>query len=286
MSKLILGVDAGNHRGKVAGIHGLESFKTNICNWFERDVKEVFGNDDMEFEIDGRKGYAGTIAQYEDEFGDGATYGDTKAHEDTKIRILLAIYRYLERFKLDATRICIVTGQPIRNHKENEKNKIIDMLKREHDFVVDGKRVKFTIEDVRVAMEGSSAFWSNPSMGTLRIIDIGSGTVNMATIMDKRHIHKSSGTMNTGMETLRNKSDYEAIARAIFQHATKLKWHKDDAVYVCGGVAEIVTPHLRKYFSHATPMMPKLKREFDAMTVQPIYANAVAFYELAKGVFK
>lgn len=283
-SRLILGIDAGNFKAKVAGIHGVDSFKTNICNWFERDVKEQFGNDDMEFEINGRKGFAGTIAQFEDEFGDGTTYGDTKAHEDTKIRILLAVYRYIEKYCKGIDQVCLVTGQPINRHKDVEKSKIIDMLINSHDFVVNGNRIKFVIEDVKVAPEGSAAFWSE-TQKDMNIVDIGSGTVNLATIIDKKHIHKSSGTLNTGIETIRNKNDYEALTRAIYQFATKLKWKNTDPVYTCGGVAEKIIPYLQKHFVNVSPMKPVLRRQYDSITVPPTFANAIGFYNLAKGVF-
>ncbi len=285
-SQLILGIDAGNYKAKVAGVHGIDSFRTNICNWFERDVEETFGQDDMEFEIDGRKGYAGTIAAYEDEFGDGTTYGETKAHEDTKIRILLAIHRYIEKYCKGIERVCIVTGQPLKMHKETEKKKIIDMLKGEHKFIVNKKNVKFTIEEIGIAPEGSGAFWSNPTTGLVRIVDIGSGTVNLATIEDKKHIHKSSGTMNTGVETLRNKDDYEALARAVYQFATKLKWKNNDDISVCGGIAEKIVPYLEKHFARISPMQPMLKRQYDTTLVPPTYSNAVGFYNIARGVFK
>lgn len=82
----------------------------------------------MEFIIDGRKGYAGSIALYEDEFGSASIYGETKAHNDTKIRVLLAIHRYLERYHLNVSRFSIVVGQPIKGHKESEKTLIKKML--------------------------------------------------------------------------------------------------------------------------------------------------------------
>jgi len=283
---LILGIDAGNHRVKIAGLHGVDSFKSNICGWFERDIKEQFGNDDMEFQVGNRKGFAGTIAQFEDEFGDGTTYGDSKAHEDTKIRILLGIYRYMLKFNLQIDHISIITGQPIKQHKESEKNKISEMLIDTHEFTVNNSKVKFTIDKVGISPEGSGAFWSNPVNDAIRIIDVGSGTVNMATISDRRHIHKSSGTMNTGIETLRNKNDYEAISRAIFQQATKLKWNKNDTVYVCGGVTLLLLPFIQNYFVNVIALQPKLKREYDTLVLEPTYANAVGFYNIAKGVFK
>lgn len=286
MNTLILGIDAGNFKAKVAGPYGVDSFKTNICGWFERDVEEWFGDDDMEFEINGRKGFAGSIAEFEDEFGNGTTYGDSKAHEDTKIRVLLAIHRYLEKYSLDIDVVQIVTGQPVSNHKEAEKNKIIDMLQGDHKFIVNGKKRKLTIDKVKVAPEGTGAFWSNPQPGAIRIIDVGSGTVNVVSTTDKKYVHQSSGTLNTGMETLKTKNDFEGMAKGIIRFTTKLKWKKNDTVFVCGGAAENLTPYLQDQYVNAVTLNPQLKREYDIISTKPIYANAVGFYNLAKGVYR
>lgn len=286
INHLILGCDAGNHKNKIAGVYGVDSYKTNICNWFERDVKETFGEDDMEFEIGDRKGFAGSIAEQEDEFGNGTTYGDTKAHEDTKIRVLLGIHRYIKMYCPSVNSVSLVVGQPINNHKEGEKIKIIKMLKGQHDFIVNDTRRTIYIKEVKVSPEGSGGFWSNPRTGLCRVIDCGSGTINMATILDKKHIHKSSDTMNTGMETIRNKGDLESLARAIFQKATKLKWNKNDTVLICGGIADPILPYLTKHFHQAEILQPQLRREYDILSIKPVYANAVGFYNLAKWAFK
>jgi plasmid segregation protein ParM len=278
-------MDLGNFKGKTAGKYGVDSFKTNICGWFERDLDDKFGDDDMDFEIDGKKGYAGSIAEHEDEFGDGTIYGDTKAHDHTKIRALLAIHRYMEKYNLDIDTFRIVTGQPLINHKEEEKNKIINMLRGEHKFVVNGKKRKIHITDVKVTPEGTGAFWSAPVGGSVSVLDIGSGTVNMVRMLNKLHIHKSSGTMNTGMETLKNKNDLESMARGIIQATTKLKWKKDDSVLVCGGAAEALTPILQRHYMNAVLINPQLRREHDILSAKPVYANAVGFYTLAKAVY-
>lgn len=51
---------------------------------------EMHGADDMEFKIDGRKGFAGTIAVYEDIYGGEAMYGErrtrTPKHRHSKIK--------------------------------------------------------------------------------------------------------------------------------------------------------------------------------------------------------
>lgn len=285
MKRLVLGIDAGNHKGKVVGPFGVDEFKTNICDWFERDVEESFGPDDMEFEINGRKGYAGSIAQYEDDFGDGTMYGDSKAHEDTKVRVLLAINRYLNRYCPHFENVAIVTGQPIKRHKPEEKNAICDMLEGTHDVTVNGQYRKITIDKVGVAPEGSGAFWSNPSMGTVRILDIGSGTVNAATIIDKKHINKSSDTFNFGMETVKNKEDLSSIARGIIRNTTKLKWHKNDKVYICGGISEGISPFLSEHYTNAEVLVPGVNRGDGYFVLHPVYANAVGFYTLAKGAY-
>ena len=286
MDKLILGIDAGNYKGKVVGAYGTDIFRTNICEWFDRDVEESFGDDDMEFEIGNRKGYAGSIALYEDEFGNGSMYGDSKAHEDTKIRALLAINRYLSKYCPNVSRICVVVGQPIKKHKESEKDKIRAMLLGQHQIKVNGKTRTFIIENVGVAPEGSAAFWGHPQLGKIRILDIGSGTVNAATVIDNRHINTASDTFNFGMETVNNKEDYQKVARGIIRNTTKLKWNKADKVYVCGGASGAIAPFIIEEYPNAELLTPQLINGNEVKIYEPVFANAVGFYAIAKGAFE
>ena len=281
-----MGIDAGNHKAKVVGPFGVDSFKTNICDWFERDIEETFGPYDMEFEISNRKGFAGTIAQFEDEFGDGTRYGDTKAHEDTKIRILLALHRYLSRYCPHIEKVSFVTGQPIKQHKESEKQAIIKMLVGEHVIKVNGTQRKIIIEKVGVAPEGSGAFWARQKSGLLRIIDVGSGTVNVATIIDNRHINTSSTTFNFGVETVKNKEDYATIARGIIRNTTKLKWSKSDTVLICGGISEGIYQYIKEHYINAEIINPTIQRGNGVTPLHPVFANAVGFYAIAKGAFE
>lgn len=283
MSSLLIGIDAGNYNAKVAGPYGEDIFRTKICGWFVRNVDEEHGHDDMEFEIGDRKGYAGTIAVNEDQFDGIAMYGESKVHEDTKIRVLLAIHRYIVKYAPDTTHISIVVGQPIKTHLPGEKEELEKMLRGPHDFIVNGKKRKFTIVAVGVAPEGSGAYWANPQDGRVRIIDIGSGTVNCATILDNRHINTASETFNFGMETVKNKSDLKEVARLVISATSTLKWRKTDKVFVCGGVANELLPHLTHHFSDVQTLVPHLQMKSDAYeTLAPDYANAVGFYELAR----
>ncbi len=282
MSKLILGIDAGNHKAKVAGPYGMDSYRTAICDWFERDIVESHGTDDMEFEIDGRRGFAGSIAVYEDEFGGTGMYGDTKAHEDTKIRVLLAIYRYGQKYGIDISEVAVVTGQPIVSHKPEEKAAIQQMLTGTHNLTVNGYETAITITDVGIAAEGSGAFWAAPDNGTVRIIDVGSGTVNAATIIDKRYINNASDTFNFGMETVSNKDDLAAVARGIARSTSRLKWHRNDKVLLCGGIASELYPFILTHYRAAELMQPVLQEGSHVTVAEPVFANAIGFYKLAR----
>lgn len=283
MTKLLIGVDAGNYRAKIAGPYGVDSFRTAVCDWFERDIVEQHGDDDMEFEVDGRRGFAGTIAAQEDIFGVGGMYGESKAHEDTKIRVLLGLYRYLAKYAPNERYVSIVTGQPIKTHKPAEKAIIVDMLRGEHAFIVNGERQLVTIEEVGVAAEGSAAYWSSPGDGTIRIIDIGSGTINCATIVDKRHINTASATFNFGMETSGASASLPEISRAIVKATTQLKWSRDDVVYICGDAARALLPSLVAHYAQASVMSPILQTANGGVEIlEPVYANSVGCYELAR----
>lgn len=284
MSKLVLGVDAGNYWAKTAGEYGVDMFRTAICDWFERDFVEKFGEDDMEFDIDGRKGFAGSIAVQEDVFGGSGMYGETKAHEDTKIRVLLALYRYINIHCPNIQSVSIVTGQPIVTHKENEKKKIQDMLLGTHEFIVNNRRQIIHIDNVGIAAEGCGAFWSSPVSGEVHIIDIGSGTVNLATIHNKRVINNSSQTLNFGMETVDR--GLESIATGIIRATTKLRWKRPARVFVCGGVASEILDYIKVHYPNAKVIQPYLKRLDGVELALPVFANAIGNYELARLTYK
>src|SRR5690606_1857500 len=140
---------------------------------------------DMVFEHEGRKGFAGTLAVYESEFG-GSIMGDTKAHEDTRLRVLLAIHRYCTTYKCSDNTFHIILGQPIISHKPKDKNHLKWLVCGEHTITVNGVEKTFTISRCEIAAEGASSYWSNSQMGLVRIVDLGSGTCNFATLLDGR----------------------------------------------------------------------------------------------------
>lgn len=285
MSDLILGLDAGNFNIKVCGMYGVSSYNSSICPWFSRDIEETFGKDDAEFEIDGARGFTGTIAEFEDVFNGESMYGLSKAHDDTKIRVLVSIYRYIKEHSLSVRTVSLVVGQPIKRHVQKDKDDIINMLKGEHRYKVNGEEVNIVIENVGVCAEGSGAFWSGTESSDARVIDLGSGTTNIASIRSRRHVNNMSDTLNFGVNTGKSKRELEDVATGIIRATTRLQWNKDDLVYVCGGVAEDVIFHIKQHYENAEALYPILEDYSGLSRVSPVYANAIGFHKIAKATF-
>lgn len=271
---MIVGIDAGNNEVKVAGPSGLDRFSSAIGEYRERNIKEVHGKDDINFEYKGRKGFAGSLALEESEFS-GSLMGDSKAHEDAKLRILIALHRQCQ---MDNT-FQIVVGQPISKHTDSEKDAIKKMLLGNHEIKINGKTKAFTVCNVEVAAEGGAGFWARPKSNLVRIIDVGSGTVNCASLINKRYIDKDSFTLGFGMNTVKTK-DLAEMARGIVTQTSK-KWSPNDFVYVIGGAAKELTPHLKKFY----PDAEEIKPVFEGAEVEPIFANAIGFYNIGGAIY-
>jgi plasmid segregation protein ParM len=270
---MIVGVDGGNNEVKVAGPLGLDKFCAAIGEYQERNLENNHG-DGMVWEYNGRKGFAGTLALIESDFG-GSIMGDSKAHDDAKIRVLLALHRYS-----NSTTYEIVVGQPISKHTPEEKAAIKKMLTGTHTLTVNGVTKTFTITKCEVAAEGGAAFLSNPVHGLHRIIDVGSATVNCATLLNLRYVNRDSKTLPFGFNTIRNK-DLNELARGIYSRMSK-RWKKDDSVFLVGGIAEMLLEPIREYFPNAQLLRPVLRNEYHS----PIYANAIGFYNIGRALYE
>lgn len=271
---MIVGIDAGNNEVKVAGPLGIDRFPSAIGEYRERNIKEIHGKDDIIFEYQGRKGFAGSLALAESEFS-GSIMGDSKAHKDAKLRVLIALHRYSQT----TNNFQLVVGQPICKHSDKEKQTIKEMVTGYHEITVNGIRKAFMISNVEVAAEGGTAFWSNPTGGLIRIIDVGSGTVNCATLLNKRYIDKDSFTLAFGMNTIRT-LDLSEMARGIVTQTSK-KWDMNDQVFLVGGAAKLLLPHIQKFYKFTSLLTPV----FEGKEQEPIFANAIGFYKVGTAIY-
>ncbi|WP_339193099.1 ParM/StbA family protein [Paenibacillus sp. FSL W8-1287] len=264
---MILAIDAGNYETKFYDGRQLRAFPSLIGEYRDRNLKQQHGEFDFEWEYDGQRGFAGTLALHESECADSQK-GESKAHPDARLRVLLALHQFG-----DGVEHQIIVGQPISTHQETEKAAIKEMLCGRHEVIVNGKRKVIVIRRCEVAAEGVTAGLLVPGGGLIRVIDVGSGTVNFGTLIDRRFNDRGSFTLGTGMETLRSVKPAD-FARQIALRALARGWKANDTVYLCGGGAGAVLDALRAYF----PGIRMIEGD-------PEYANVKAFYLIARKVY-
>lgn len=276
---MILGIDAGGYETKVCTSNGYFKFLSTLGEYRERKWGDNFGKDDMIWEYDGERGFAGSLAFFESEFG-GNIRGNSKNHNDAKLRVLLAVHRF------GSFSNKIIVGQPIDTHVEEEKQGIKEMLLGTHNLTLNGKSKTFSIDNIEIAPEGPTAALSQQMPeGLVRIIDIGSGTTNFASLHNYRRIDRDSFTDETGMETTKLK-DPEKMALKIYRVISTNKWNKDDVIFLSGGGAVKVYKHLVKYLPNCKLLTPFISNKNGQITkLTPEFGNAAGFYALAERLF-
>ncbi|MGO4371974.1 ParM/StbA family protein [Paenibacillus sp. MCAF20] len=263
----ILAIDAGGHTTKLFDGSTARVFPSAIgYDWRERNINHQQGEHDIEWQYRGQRGFAGTLALHESECAESRK-GDSKAHPDALLRILIALHQS------DGIEHKIVVGQPIKMHTVEEKQIIKEMTIGRHELTVNGRQKQILITRCEVAAEGVTAGLLVPGGGVVRVIDIGSGTVNFGTLIDRRFNDRGSFTLTSGLETLRS-VDTIAFGRQIAIRALAAGWGKDDAVYLCGGGAEALLEALRAYF-------PKVQ----LIPGDPVTANVRSFYLIARKLY-
>jgi plasmid segregation protein ParM len=289
----IVGVDAGNNEVKVYGEHGYFKFDSCLSEYRELRLKDPSAYEPDEYlmwEHDGRRGFGGLLALKEGRRR-RKRGGDTKAHIDFQTRVLLALHRYAAKYGVEA-KFKVVVGQPIEQNREPELEKMKSLLKTKHKFSVNDDFRELTVQDAKVAPEGCAAFWANPTDGKVRILDFGSGTVNAATLNNKRYVDAESFTVTSGIKPDENNPDTEIdsntihdLVGAVVAECVNHGWGLMDNVKVAGGAAKLALPILQKEMPNATAYQPTLKNGDTAEIFEPVYANAIGLYNLARGAF-
>jgi plasmid segregation protein ParM len=266
----VIGLDIGRNGVKVCAESRLFGFPSIVGEWNVRKLNNFdYGDRGFEIEVDGVKNFIGELAENE---SDNWRYMliDNKATEDAKLLALTAIH--LSGYQ-DVT---VITGLPVEQHDDDRKKTFRNLLMGPRaglwDVTVNGQRRIIKIHDIKVAVEGGAAFWSDPRDGLIRLIDAGSKTVNYVTMKDRRYIYRDSGTLPYGFNTKRkgkeiNVSEY---AKQIAADLGAIKWSATDTVFVSGGRAQELSDHLRQYFPLAVPLP------------NAVYANAIGYYRAGR----
>ncbi|WP_121609142.1 ParM/StbA family protein [Mesobacillus foraminis] len=205
----------------------------------------------------------------------------SKAHEETKIRALVAVHQYGKE-----KGNCLVIGQPIRGMVQLDKEKIVSMLAGTHTITVNNKQKTFSIDEVRVAPEGSGAYFSMVNRSDnfiVNIIDAGSSTLNYLRVEGGYFIDKKSGTLAFGSET-HDEMTHKQMAAAIMADL-RGKWNQHELTFLCGGIAEVLLPYLEEDFDNIQLIKPVMNLANGPKIHSPQYANAFGFYTLGKAIF-
>ncbi len=267
---MIVGYDWGGYNSKLCAPDIIENFPSDIIPdriKVENDLRKY----DFIVEYKGVTRLAGQLARDERTSLDRNRRGDSKFHKDALIRLLIGLHQFVPE-----NRVKVVVGQPISRHRE-EKELIKDMLVADHTITVNDVTKTITIEDAAVAAEGASAWYANPTPGIARFIDVGSGTINLGTVKNKRFISNQSGTLTKGIES--SNYTYEELTETIRNVAVdELEWNYNDPVYLVGGGAKLLIDYVQHIFQYSRLFNPL----FQNKTYPPDLANAIAFYEIGE----
>lgn len=255
-----IGVDPGGKEIKVASQNGVFSLNSCVGTWRERKLISDYGDSGLEIEYLGKKYFTGDLAENESHFPLQAK-GISKVHEEGVIRVLFALLQF------DNESFDIIVSQPIEGLTSDLKDKFKAMLKGKHELIVNGKVKTIYIESVGVVGEGAISYFVTPKDYLTRIIDIGSGTINGATIRNGKFVDKESFTIHGGLE---NASAFE-VASAIH---SKLKglWKETDKIYLVGGGARVVKEFLELPNTYILSPFGN----------DPKFANAIGLYMLGE----
>jgi hypothetical protein len=124
-------------------------------------------------------------------------------------------------------------------------------------------------------------------------VEIGSGTVNFATVIGVRvdgdkirtmPVDNESWSVDRGMEN--SKGSHEDIARGIANEALS-KWDRGDRIEVAGCAAETLHPHLAKHLADVRVMDAKVrfKNPHEPHPPACAYSNALGMYEIARKLY-
>jgi plasmid segregation protein ParM len=240
-------IDNGRKWIKDYSIEGAKLIPSDLGEWHDRsgfrDTK--YGEYDLEIIFDNQRFFGGSLAQYESTWKT-TMHTQTKTNVENLINILTALH-----LSMDSGKVKIITCQPIKVHTEENKKEIREMLLGEKTITINQVTKTFQIEDVLVACEGGVAAYSLQSLPKqIRIIDLGSATVNFATINQGKFIRNESDTLFFGMET-QEEINTERMAGRIISELSRRQWTPNDTVILVGGGAETFHPYIKKYFIKA-----------------------------------
>lgn len=261
----ILAIDTGRSSIKVAGEEEIQ-FPSIISEWYERPLSK---GGDYELFYNGKRYFVGELAK--EGYCRTINASQNKIHEEMKVLFITAVAA------AEIKDGVIVTGVPVDQHAADTKKELRGYLKGTHQGMINNKPFQFDIKALEICPEGAAAYWDymlnnqgkivKNANGTFRVIDIGSKTINVATIIDQYYLNRESFTLDYGCydiihaKNLDYKQFYKRIMGDIMQRWSEYK--ETDKVLFSGGGSLL----LKDYIQYK-------------ITDNPVFANARGFYKL------
>ena len=278
-----VGIDAGRSFAKIMSDKHKILFEAAIGEWRERKLTNEASKEKYDVSINGKKYFVASLAA-ESPFRRRMGVS-SKVTEETQVLILTAAALVAQ----PGTNLKVVTGVPIDQHTVEVKQQLTALIKGHHDMIVSGRKVNFAISEVAFVAEGCAAYWdlvldnkgqpANPKLtkGKVRMIDIGSRTINIGTIVDQKYLALESETVPFGLVKLLgeqpNPSEDDKQACVKYLQA-KLGWMEDNDAQLIftGGGASALEKQIKAMFPSA--IIPK----------EPAFSNARGLFKM--GQFK
>jgi plasmid segregation protein ParM len=269
-----VGIDSGRNATKVAA-ERIFSFPSRIGTARQLQLESGL---DYEVEINGDKYFVGWLA--EEALDRRGVVGESKFLKEMKICFLTA----LALANCPGKRNYITTGLPVSQHTPQDKLLLISLLKGQYRVRIGGKETELNISNINAVPEGAGAWWdailndygrvAEPALlqqPVVRIIDLGSRTINYLTLNEGRFVDRLSGTLNYGcLELDHPANDPEKFAQRIKADLMQ-KWlevRPSELTFLTGGGALVMEETLARLLPNTT------------IATDPVTANARGYKKL------
>jgi len=281
----ILGIDVGRDQVKAIAQGKEIVVRSRVGEWRER---KLTSGEDYEVEYDRKTYFVHDLADESYCAREMAT--GSKVHPESLVLFLTALSQVAASQSVSCN---IVTGVPINQHDPVNKEQFSRLLSGYHEVKVNDKKYEINVEQVLIVPEGAGAYWdavldengglrdSWLANRMVRVLDIGSRTVNYCTINNRRYVDRDSGTLNYGIFELHNMNSRptdaqgEQFSRRIIGDLSK-KWmnydEASDIVLLSGGGSLLLERWLKQQYPMAR------------MAQDPVRANSRGYLKM--GVLK
>lgn len=267
---MFVGIDVGRKRVKVCGNGPMIAFPSDVGDG--RPLR-LSTHENFVVRVNGNEYFVGDMAR--ESYTRRSMALETKLTEETRILFLTAAAA--AGVGEGAT---IITGVPVYQHTDADKQAFEAHLKGRYTLELNGVPRVIDITKVLIIPEGAGAYWNEvldeigiikrldlKNRPVVRVIDIGSRTVNYVTLTAGRYLDRDSGSLRYGcLELEETGATPEGFARRIVGDLSR-RWadlRDTDLIMLAGGGVLAVGEYLKALF-------PQNQLLFCS---DPVFANA------------